>query len=257
MRAGSNVKFWHNLVSYYSGLQLSEPSDRLPAIAGLARELHEIGQVITKPIYHAGLWRDSLVQDLLWRVDEPLCSRPERRSDNPSPPTWSWASVEDKISYWPEVLVDQGFSILGVETNPAPYTDSFGECTGGKIKVTCSVVPATLNGIASALGDDRRPGQPRYCVDVSCMKVPMFADYLLPSTGEYHPSGKKVFCSGQFRGKLFTVSLVLQQVQGSAVYQRIGIVQIPHNNFKAVPVSVDVRNMESDIGAHRLAITII
>jgi hypothetical protein len=49
--------------------------------------------------YLAGLWEDSLVEDLLWRVDHLAPGRSERRPALYRAPTWSWASVNAGVSY--------------------------------------------------------------------------------------------------------------------------------------------------------------
>ncbi|KAK3934080.1 heterokaryon incompatibility protein-domain-containing protein [Diplogelasinospora grovesii] len=81
---------WRELVADYATLSLTFAKDVFPALSGAAKEFqrHRGG-----PRYVAGLWEDSLVEDLLWyiRSDVPklLPARPtEWRS-----PTWSWAVV--------------------------------------------------------------------------------------------------------------------------------------------------------------------
>ena len=86
---------WHKIVSEYSHLALSVECDRLPAIAGLARQT----ETCKTGKYLAGLWEDSLAEDLLWRVDEPLQGRPRRRPKSYRAPTWSWASVNGKAFF--------------------------------------------------------------------------------------------------------------------------------------------------------------
>ncbi|OCK94181.1 uncharacterized protein K441DRAFT_721366 [Cenococcum geophilum 1.58] len=76
---------WHKIVSEYSHLALSVECDCLPAFAGFARqtETYKTGK------YLAGLWEDSLAEDLLWRVDEPLQGRSQRRPRSYQAPTLS------------------------------------------------------------------------------------------------------------------------------------------------------------------------
>jgi hypothetical protein len=69
---------WRLLVSDYSQRELTVESDKMVAISGLARvfgrvfamlEKKEAGQhddTATTPLYLAGLWRDSIHEDLLW-----------------------------------------------------------------------------------------------------------------------------------------------------------------------------------------------
>ncbi|KAH6680747.1 hypothetical protein B0J14DRAFT_579283 [Halenospora varia] len=53
---------WHIIVEEYTGRMLTEESDKLPALGGLAA----IYQFTTQDQYLFGLWRDSLVAGLLW-----------------------------------------------------------------------------------------------------------------------------------------------------------------------------------------------
>ncbi|KAI1353694.1 HET-domain-containing protein [Xylaria sp. FL0043] len=86
---------WNHAVSEYSSLELTKEEDRLPALSGLAARM--------KPhmgTYSAGLWESSLICGLTWRVDvlKPGARRPSRYRA----PTWSWASVDSKVTYWAE-----------------------------------------------------------------------------------------------------------------------------------------------------------
>jgi hypothetical protein len=67
-------------------------TDRLAAIAGLARE---IGHVYVDE-YYAGLWKNNFVHGLLWTVAD---SENSQRIQPYTAPTWSWASVSGAILY--------------------------------------------------------------------------------------------------------------------------------------------------------------
>ena len=95
---------WHNVVEEYVARSLTYPSDTLVACAGLAEVF---GRALGSD-YLAGLWRDSLLHDLLWFI------RPKRDGPNTSSreyraPSWSWAAIESSGSS----LAD-GFSYGGV-----------------------------------------------------------------------------------------------------------------------------------------------
>ncbi|KAF2663540.1 HET-domain-containing protein, partial [Microthyrium microscopicum] len=55
-------RMWHRLVERYSKCQLTFPGDRLVALAGLTSKFHSR----SKSEYIAGLWKDNLIEDLLW-----------------------------------------------------------------------------------------------------------------------------------------------------------------------------------------------
>ena len=75
----------HKIVSEYSHLALSIECGRPPAIVGFARQT----ETCKRGKYLAGLWEDSLAEDLLWRVDEPLQGRSQRRPRSYQAPTFS------------------------------------------------------------------------------------------------------------------------------------------------------------------------
>lgn len=76
---------WRSIVKLYSLRYLSYDSDTLPALSGLAKRwlTGEAGQ----QQYLAGLWRASILNDLLWYKP-----RRSKRPINYQAPTWSWAS---------------------------------------------------------------------------------------------------------------------------------------------------------------------
>jgi hypothetical protein len=58
-----SFSIWWNWVSDYSGRVLTKPMDRLYAMAGLTSYF----QRITNYTPLAGLWKENLARDLLWR----------------------------------------------------------------------------------------------------------------------------------------------------------------------------------------------
>ncbi|KAH8585746.1 heterokaryon incompatibility protein-domain-containing protein, partial [Bisporella sp. PMI_857] len=83
--AESNDRFeaWWWLVWEYSKGSLTQKSDRLVAIAGLAKSF-----ATSKDQYFAGHWRNDMPHGLTWHASE--ASRGFKKTD--LAPTWSWAS---------------------------------------------------------------------------------------------------------------------------------------------------------------------
>ena len=81
---------WTNVVQEYSSRALTEPSDKLPALSGIASKY----QKNTKDIYCAGLWKASLLKGLKWNIGSDAGRPSTYRA-----PTWSWASVLGSI-FW-------------------------------------------------------------------------------------------------------------------------------------------------------------
>jgi hypothetical protein len=90
---GRDIGLWHRMVEQYSNLELTRASDRLPALSGLAERISPE----SRP-YVAGLWKDTLRLDLLWRVNK--LNAAHGRVPGNLGPTWSWSSVSSGVNYW-------------------------------------------------------------------------------------------------------------------------------------------------------------
>ncbi|KAH8594104.1 heterokaryon incompatibility protein-domain-containing protein [Bisporella sp. PMI_857] len=84
-------RFWRSIVEFYSNHNLTFKADRLPALAGIAAAM----QNVRHGTYLAGLWSDSLALDLLWRPSADIGTRLS------SSPSWSWATIDGPVEYWP------------------------------------------------------------------------------------------------------------------------------------------------------------
>lgn len=83
----SLLDWWSGVVEDYMACQLTKPSDRLVAIAGVARELSPI----LGDRYAVGLWAQSLPWSLTWVIGSDVTGR--CRSTEYYTPTFSWAKV--------------------------------------------------------------------------------------------------------------------------------------------------------------------
>lgn len=75
-------KRWTAVVKTYSNMQLSNPRDRLPALSGIASRFAKY----TDSEYLAGIWREYLVQDLLWTKFRELRYKPSQPHPPPKTP---------------------------------------------------------------------------------------------------------------------------------------------------------------------------
>ena len=102
----SRFDVWGDLVRLYSHRTLSLPSDRLPAISGIATLFaNTFGNE-----YVAGHWRSDLARELLWTVS----NRPgsSMRPVNYIAPSWSWASLNTGIEFGQRAEIDDHFKII-------------------------------------------------------------------------------------------------------------------------------------------------
>ncbi|KXH63684.1 hypothetical protein CSAL01_02405 [Colletotrichum salicis] len=95
--AARNLRnWWRRLVERYTTLDLTQESDRLPAIMGLAIQYgRRTGQEMEG--YLAGIWRKSLPLDLLWHKENPSTESTSEYSKNKGPTSWSWASCRGQV----------------------------------------------------------------------------------------------------------------------------------------------------------------
>jgi hypothetical protein len=133
----ARLKFWHDICAQYSARQLMFPSDRLPALSSVARRIDFPGM---GGAYLAGIWRDSLPHGLFWWSEftnpklYPLGAKTHRRDKSHKIPTWSWLSIEGRVSTWG---ISQAclivVEILNVHYIRAMDGDDYGPCGEGII----------------------------------------------------------------------------------------------------------------------------
>ncbi|KAF5723858.1 hypothetical protein FMUND_1466 [Fusarium mundagurra] len=78
---------WGVLVSIYANCALTNESDRLIAMSGIAKTFQEA----TKDTYLAGLWKKNIHSHLTWQTN--ACHGGKVFRNDSYAPTWSWASV--------------------------------------------------------------------------------------------------------------------------------------------------------------------
>ena len=83
--------YWTKLLGFYSATHLTRPSDRLVAISGVISKIRQSTQLT--PL--AGLWKEILPAELLWKAEDVshLLQMQEHRA-----PSWSWASFDGRIT---------------------------------------------------------------------------------------------------------------------------------------------------------------
>lgn len=150
-RALKNVatddNYWHQLVEIYSRRQLTQHSDKLPALSGIA---NAISTVRIGDTYLAGLCKDSLSFDLTWRTQ---CGE---WADSTKPleyraPSWSWASVDGTIEHT-HYLKSAGsenstiaFDAAEAKVEPKGHSP-FGQVRNGSLTLSGFLFEATFLG---------------------------------------------------------------------------------------------------------------
>ncbi|KAK7422445.1 hypothetical protein QQZ08_009497 [Neonectria magnoliae] len=242
---------WAILMRRFSLLQLSFDADRLPSLSGLVQELEcsDTGR------YLAGLWERELPWMIGWMsMGQDTC----RPSSTPSPPSWSWTSVEnawvswnystDLSSHGEWTMIwrngrdltehNDAFRIVQCTVKSKDYTplgehDAFGRVSSGTLLISGRLVPAVLrddffcerNMIQQCFNPDARgesgiytAGRPVYCLMIGAMSTE----------------------SSKYPGLVTVSSLILRLWEGDAegrrTYKRVGLMsQNNHFAWKETP----------------------
>lgn len=146
--SNSVYKMWESIVADLSDMSITNETDRLPALAGIA-------SLIAPSIggkYLAGLWEAHLAQSLTWQrrsYQHPCLSV---RTTQPSTiPSWSWASIRSNDKRFSTRIVfisrdlksDTDFRILEASCH-ASDANPFGTVFGGKIQIRARSMQAQL-----------------------------------------------------------------------------------------------------------------
>jgi hypothetical protein len=139
-RRHNPYELWALLVNIYTGRRFTIDSDRLPALAGIAKEL----QSLTSGPYFAGLWGNDLPQELLWSVDVKTWED-SRRPPSYRAPSWSGAATEGapiKLYYYAEGGPREPSSkvrILDIQCTPTRQ-DPIVQVSAGFLRVSGALV---------------------------------------------------------------------------------------------------------------------
>ncbi|KAH4001989.1 hypothetical protein HBI13_013140 [Parastagonospora nodorum] len=159
IRIGHFASWWSDVVALYSAANMTYPSDKLPALSGIARRNHdERGGA-----YVAGMWldEDMLVQ-LCWRAIEPRV-RPVQRA-----PSWAWTSVDGQVRYQvrQEGIMETNYGRVLDAKMDLLGTDPLGQVRGGELRLACQgILEATRVGPTTlAMGETNYPFRPDYVV---------------------------------------------------------------------------------------------
>ena len=158
----SALNSWYNVLSDYTNRNLTFSSDKLVAVSGIA---NVVGSFL-RDEYFAGIWRKSLPQGLLWspydEEDLPNPSYEATRSSEYRAPSWSWASIDSRISSFlcrATPLQPTFATVLDISTKlsgPDPY---------GQVKSGRFTVRGPLKKASCGYPLDEWPQQPWLCWD--------------------------------------------------------------------------------------------
>ncbi|KAK3294509.1 uncharacterized protein B0H64DRAFT_188999 [Chaetomium fimeti] len=95
-------RLWSDIVRYYSQTELTQPSDRLMALRGIANTVARRFRLSIATDYLAGMWKPILAEQLVWAVESDggtSASGEYARGLASHFPSWSWASCPGEVSF--------------------------------------------------------------------------------------------------------------------------------------------------------------
>lgn len=265
---------WYEIVSEYMGRSLTKCEDKLPALSGLAKEVHQQ----TGFMYQAGIWLEDFQRGLLWMAYEY-----GERGDKCLAPSWSWASME-KLGGAPfhighykgeqlERLSDMSAELLGCYIR-LKGEDPFGQVTSGQItlrslflpisdwKPDCEIRISSANWVSgfqmrqpnSSLNWNSRTNQLEIDVQVKHLLICHFDE--TPTHPDWRPEDMTVHANALILQNLFLLHilnfdvgyrgaylLILAPVATEGYFRRIGIAHTHLNTFKSL-LSLNVVEMK-------------
>jgi hypothetical protein len=84
---------WNDILYDYTRRGFTNPGDKLFALQGLEKEFSS--RFAMKDVYVAGMWKGTLLTDLLWATAE----LKESKANLSIAPSWSWAAVEGSVYF--------------------------------------------------------------------------------------------------------------------------------------------------------------
>jgi hypothetical protein len=186
------LRNWRDFVRDYSARALTQSTDKLPAVASIARALAKQASMT----YMAGLWKEDFLSGLFWfrnKDTEALTPPQQYRA-----PSWSWASVDGRIDYRSNfvsyVKPSLDLQILSYDVKEA-QEGSFGQVLASSFKAmgflqavildrskpateddphTVSVVEGILNGVPLMFVLDQPSEWPETLFSCFCLRLGVF-----------------------------------------------------------------------------------
>ncbi|KAH7079927.1 heterokaryon incompatibility protein-domain-containing protein [Paraphoma chrysanthemicola] len=237
---------WAQAIQDYSQLGLTFQKDKLPAIAAIAKRTQAH---LVNDDYLAGLWKQTLLADLLWYTDAPCVARPLLDAHGSKVPTWSWASLSGAVK-WASPPPREVPLLRNVEVVASTYITDGPKITGSIKEATIKLrgVLLEMNQVASHDGARQQVNH------LSAEQVENIAQGDIATLAEHvHPEQLRVVASSNFWDcqpipRQESVShkdeyilpiqavkygyrhsgLVLKRIGPEHKYQRVGYVELQH-----------------------------
>lgn len=164
---------WKDAVKLYTSRDLTYESDKLVAIAGIARYIHSLW-LDPSIKYLAGHWTYHLVHSLLWYRIGPANSSTQPQEYRA--PSWSWAAVNGGVNFMSRNGVEYQKLALVQRGTITPIMDTFGAVKNGSIRISGPLCVGKLIG---------RDVSPRALIHLEGLEVDLAMDEFYLDDDEY------------------------------------------------------------------------
>lgn len=197
IRFGNTEFAWRVWVKEYTRRDLSDIRDRPIAIAAVAESFANASDTLTFADYAAGLWKPSLLTDLLWYVP---CHK--SRTINIEGPTWSWTTIPSPVLFRGFTVHDSTATMISIDIVLADPSFVFGATKSGRIRLK-GLMTRTSRCLSSSSSDEVvvcHWDRETTCKEVFLLEVTLYREYS---------------CSKR-------VGLVLKETEKPGVFLRMG-----------------------------------
>ena len=221
---------WRQAVTDYSARSLTYESDRLIALAGVAKlfQRYFSATIAGGNRYLAGLWEGDILNGLAWSVG----NREMRQAPSLSSriPSWSWASAQGDVRHSLEIDTDLPKArLLHAECLPSGH-DPMGSIASGTITLFGQLIQVQLE-CDGAIEETPQPGLRRQKYFVTCEghpdRRPVHYDQSIVGSGQHHTEALSCLLLGYVRGsKENATALILRPaLEMSKCYRRVGLLR--------------------------------
>jgi hypothetical protein len=252
---------WENVIRTYTACSLTKADDKLVAISGIAKWMHEVmmsqpkaGELTSSAKndsslrYLAGLWSSNLPAQLIWSITNGT------RSPGYRAPSWSWASLDGLVSF--SAAFGDGsdlIDVISVACEPLSPVDPYGQVSesGSILKVRGRLAAVTASPIDNYSSNNSQPFGMIITASglhLSAIYRPDYQDISQEPHNDVHKQFKQLYCMPIRRyqqtvlvgGLEPTVQklgcLVLESVrdnlQGRGCFRRVGVVTLEQDGME-------------------------
>lgn len=129
----STNHLWYSLIRDYGTRALTQPTDMLPAMSGLAR----LFASKFRADYVAGIWSNVLIEGLTWQC---IGSREPASQDQYIGPSWSWASYGGVAATGPPRKYNEIAEVLDWKVELKTQANPFGAVTSAWLQIRAPIV---------------------------------------------------------------------------------------------------------------------